>query len=313
MQKKNGILLVNLGTPEELTKTSIKQFLKVFLSDRRVIKTHPALWKPILHLFILPKRPQKSLPLYQEISHLPTLLDYTNSQKANLQTMLPDTYVEVGMSYSQPTIKHALEKLMAAEVERITVVPMYPQYSGTTVGSVFDEVMQYFYQTDQIIDLKFIASYYNNLLYIDYYAEKIKQILKKKEIDCLIFSYHGIPVSYVEDGDRYPDECTKTTQMIMERVGEVPYYQTYQSKFGPSEWLTPATDDMMTKLPKQGYKNILVVTPGFIVDCLETVHEMEIENKQYFLDAGGQEFTYLHPYNDDQQFADLIVDLVTNN
>ncbi|NSU91467.1 ferrochelatase, partial [Enterococcus faecalis] len=288
--KRTGILLVNLGTPKDSSKTEVRKYLKTFLSDRRVIKIHPIIWKPILNGIILNIRPKKSAKLYQKIcteNGFP-LLEYTEKQMENLKNICPEVEVTIGMSYSEPSIETALDTLLSKEIEELNVIPMYPQYSGTTVGSVFDSVMNYFIKSDRIVDIKFIRSFYNNPQYIGYFSKKINEALNESPIDAIVFSYHGIPMSYVKDGDNYPEECTKTTKLIMDKLGDIPYYQTYQSKFGPSEWLKPATDDTLKKLPSKGIKNILIVAPGFVVDCLETIEELEHENRNYFLENGGE-------------------------
>ncbi|HGZ2511172.1 TPA: ferrochelatase [Enterococcus faecalis] len=311
--KRTGILLVNLGTPKDSSKTEVRKYLKTFLSDRRVIKIHPIIWKPILNGIILNIRPKKSAKLYQKIcteNGFP-LLEYTEKQMENLKNICPEVEVTIGMSYSEPSIENALDTLLSKEIEELNVIPMYPQYSGTTVGSVFDSVMNYFIKSDRIVDIKFIRSFYNNPQYIDYFSKKINEALNESPIDAIVFSYHGIPMSYVKDGDNYPKECTKTTKLIMDKLGDIRYYQTYQSKFGPSEWLKPATDDTLKKLPSKGIKNILIVAPGFVVDCLETIEELEHENRNYFLENGGEVYKYVHPFNGDIEFAKLVKDIIS--
>lgn len=304
---------MNLGTPKDSSKTEVREYLKTFLSDRRVIKIHPIIWKPILNGIILNIRPKKSAKLYQKIcteNGFP-LLEYTEKQMENLKNICPEVEVTIGMSYSEPSIETALDTLLSKEIEELNVIPMYPQYSGTTVGSVFDSVMNYFIKSDRIVDIKFIRSFYNNPQYIDYFSKKINEALNESPIDAIVFSYHGIPMSYVKDGDNYPKECTKTTKLIMDKLGDIRYYQTYQSKFGPSEWLKPATDDTLKKLPSKGIKNILIVAPGFVVDCLETIEELEHENRNYFLENGGEVYKYVHPFNGDIEFAKLVKDIIS--
>lgn len=304
---------MNLGTPKDSSKTEVRKYLKTFLSDRRVIKIHPIIWKPILNGIILNIRPKKSAKLYQKIcteNGFP-LLEYTEKQMENLKNICPEVEVTIGMSYSEPSIETALDTLLSKEIEELNVIPMYPQYSGTTVGSVFDSVMNYFIKSDRIVDIKFIRSFYNNPQYIDYFSKKINEALNESPIDTIVFSYHGIPMSYVKDGDNYPKECTKTTKLIMDKLGDIRYYQTYQSKFGPSEWLKPATDDTLKKLPSKGIKNILIVAPGFVVDCLETIEELEHENRNYFLENGGEVYKYVHPFNGDIEFAKLVKDIIS--
>ena len=262
---------------------------------------------------ILNIRPKKSAKLYQKIcteNGFP-LLEYTEKQMENLKNICPEVEVTIGMSYSEPSIETALDTLLSKEIEELNVIPMYPQYSGTTVGSVFDSVMNYFIKSDRIVDIKFIRSFYNNPQYIGYFSKKINEALNESPIDAIVFSYHGIPMSYVKDGDNYPEECTKTTKLIMDKLGDIPYYQTYQSKFGPSEWLKPATDDTLKKLPSKGIKNILIVAPGFVVDCLETIEELEHENRNYFLENGGEFYKYVHPFNGDIEFAKLVKDIIS--
>ena len=304
---------MNLGTPKDSSKTEVRKYLKTFLSDRRVIKIHPIIWKPILNGIILNIRPKKSAKLYQKIcteNGFP-LLEYTEKQMENLKNICPEVEVTIGMSYSEPSIETALDTLLSKEIEELNVIPMYPQYSGTTVGSVFDSVMNYFIKSDRIVDIKFIRSFYNNPQYIDYFSKKINEALNESPIDAIVLSYHGIPMSYVKDGDNYPEECTKTTKLIMDKLGDIRYYQTYQSKFGPSEWLKPATDDTLKKLPSKGIKNILIVAPGFVVDCLETIEELEHENRNYFLENGGEVYKYVHPFNGDIEFAKLVKDIIS--
>lgn len=305
---KKGILLVNLGTPESPEPLAVKKFLKLFLSDLRVIKTHPMIWKPILHGMILPNRPKKSAALYNKIwrKEGSPLQIYGQKQQELLQEMLPETLVLLGMSYSHPFIRESIDEMLAVGVDDLTIIPLYPQYSGTTVGSVFDDVMSYFIKNDKIVHLHFIRSFYDHPLYIRYFAEKIKKQLAKESVDALLFSYHGIPVSYVADGDPYPTECTKTTDLIMEQVGNVPFYQSFQSKFGPSEWLTPATDATLKEFPKKKIKKVLVIAPGFVADCLETIEELEQENRGYFMENGGETFTYLRPFNADKELAEIL-------
>lgn len=304
---------MNLGTPKDSSKTEVRKYLKTFLSDRRVIKIHPIIWKPILNGIILNIRSKKSAKLYQKIcteNGFP-LLQYTEKQMENLKNICSEVEVTIGMSYSEPSIETALDTLLSKEIEELNVIPMYPQYSGTTVGSVFDSVMNYFIKSDRIVDIKFIRSFYNNPQYIGYFSKKINEALNESPIDAIVFSYHGIPISYVKDGDNYPEECTKTTKLIMNKLGDIPYYQTYQSKFGPSEWLKPATDDTLKKLPSKGIKNILIVAPGFVVDCLETIEELEHENRNYFLENGGEVYKYVPPFNGDIEFAKLVRDIIS--
>lgn len=310
---EKGVLIINLGTPDSPSTKDVRSYLGRFLSDRRIIKIPKIIWQLILHGIILRTRPKKSAELYKKIwtREGSPLLIYTQKQQQLLQKRLPDYQVAYAMSYSQPFIPETLEKLLQTGVKELTVIPLYPQYSGTTVGSIFDEVMKYFYKSDKIVDIKFIHTFQLQPAYIQFYVDNIKAELLKENYECIVFSYHGIPKNYVEkEGDPYPTYCTATTEAIMEKIGEVPYVQTYQSKFGPGEWLTPATDSTMKNLPNQGVKKILVVAPGFVSDCLETIEELEEENRNYFMDNGGETFTYLPCLNDSEALIETLAKLV---
>ncbi len=309
---KKAVVLVNLGTPDAPNTDQVRSYLKTFLSDRRIIKMSPFLWQPILRTMILPHRPQKSAKMYQSIWQKDgsPLLTYARKQQNYLQQRLPAYRVEIAMSYSSPQIKETLASLIADGIDDITIIPLFPQYSGTTVGTIFDDVADYFRQTDKIVDLHFIHSFNNDPAYIHYFATKIKRQLKKTPVDALLFSFHGVPTSYVKDGDPYPEECRETTELIMQEVGNIKYFQTFQSKFGPGKWLTPATDSTLKGLPHRGYRKVMVIAPGFVADCLETLQELKVENKGYFMSHGGKEFIYLSPFNDDPAFADLLANLV---
>lgn len=310
-----GVLIVNLGTPDQPEPAAVKRYLRRFLSDARVIDKPRWMWLPILHGIILQTRPKKSAKLYQEIwrEEGSPLLIYTKAQAKHLQELLPDRIVRYAMSYSDPLLGAALEDMIKLGVTDLVIIPLYPQYSVTTTATVFDQAMRYFLQQNKIPSLHMIHAFHEHPRYISWLADHIKQKLdEQKTIDMILFSYHGIPVSYVHKGDCYPVHCEQTTALVMEKVGDVPYQLTYQSKFGPDEWLTPATDETMKRLPQEGIKHVLVVTPGFVADCLETIEEIEGENKAYFLDHGGESFTYVHPFNDDPALAGILKELVEN-
>lgn len=308
-----GILLINLGTPAEPTPKAVKQYLKLFLGDPRVIQMPRALWWPILNLMILPTRSKKSAQLYQSIwtENGSPLLYYTQQQTAALQAHFPDKMVRYAMSYSQPRIETVLTEFEQAGVTDLTIIPLYPQYSTTTTGAVYDEVAQFYVQHPQMPTLHFIHDFSTNPLYTQAMATKIQQVLTQADYDQILFSYHGIPQSYVAKGDRYPEHCQACTTAIMAQVNtEIPAIMTYQSKFGPNEWLTPATDATLKELPHQGVKKILVVTPSFVADCLETIEEIESENYDYFMSNGGQQFDVVKPFNDDSAFTAVLASLV---
>ncbi|WP_025730473.1 ferrochelatase [Atopobacter phocae] len=317
--KKEGVLLVNIGTPKEPTSSAVKLYLKRFLSDRRVIKKSPIIWQPILHGIILNIRPKKSAALYQNIwtSHGSPLKYYMDKQELALQQLLPQTIVRTAMSYSEPSIPCVLDELLEENITHLTVIPMYPQYSGTTVGSVFDEVMRYFYRSDKIIHLNFVRSFYERPSWYSIYSKKILDFLKQHTIQHIVFSYHGIPVEYVNQGDPYPNECIQSTEYIMQDVlTEYPtmtYENTFQSHFGNDEWLSPSTEAYLKSLPEQEIKNILVVAPGFVMDCLETIEELGEENRNYFIEAGGNNYYYLSALNDSIELTYLLKEIIQKN
>lgn len=311
-QEKKGVMIVNLGTPSLPNKKEVRLFLKKFLSDKRVIDLPRFVWLPILHGIILNVRPKKSAKLYQEIwqEEGSPLKIYTEAQQKSLQKELADYSVKYAMSYSNPTIEQVLAEFDQQKVDDLTVIPLYPQYSTTTTASIYDCVTQYYQKKSHLPTLHFINDYCDHPLYIELLIKQIKKVLVQEKIDLLLFSYHGIPVSYVTKGDDYPNRCNRTTKAVMSHFTELPYQQTFQSKFGPSQWLTPATDETLKKLPSQGIKKIAVITPGFVSDCLETIEEIESENKGYFIDNGGETFHYIHPFNADPDFSRFLAQLV---
>ncbi|GGC79176.1 ferrochelatase [Enterococcus wangshanyuanii] len=312
---KKGILIVNLGTPDKPETKEVRAYLKRFLGDHRVIDTNRCIWLPVLHGIILRTRPKKSAALYRQIwqdSGSPLLI-YTKAQAEQLQQKFPDQVVRYAMSYSQPLIPEVLKEMHDLGVTDLTIIPLYPQYSRTTTAPIFDEVAKFYLKAEVIPTVHFIQSFYDEPLYIEALAQQINQILSEKKIDKIVFSYHGVPVSYIAKGDHYLEHCQQTTQAVMEKVGDHPFISTFQSKFGPAEWLTPATDQTLKDLPKQGDKSILIITPGFVSDCLETIEEIEQENYSYFMDNGGKEFHYIHPFNDDPIFVDILAKLIEKN
>lgn len=283
------------------------------MSDPRVIDMPAWKWNPILNLAILPHRPEKSAKLYQTIwseEHGSPLLYYTQRQKEMLQAELPDYVVRYAMSYSEPEIAEELLELEQMEVDNLTIIPLYPQYSTTTVGSVVDDINRFYMGRIKIPNLKIVTDFCDYLPYINALADKIKTAINEFQPDRLLFSYHGIPVSYVEKGDPYAERCKITTKLIMERLQNVPYTETFQSRFGPDKWLTPATDDTLRAFPNEGVKRVLVVAPSFVSDCLETLHELEIENQEYFMESGGTEFKMVPALNDDFAFTQVLKGLV---
>ncbi|KRL39046.1 ferrochelatase [Liquorilactobacillus uvarum] len=314
MDVKKGVLLINLGTPKTPTEEDVRVYLKHFLGDPRVIDMPRWKWKPILNLMILPHRPAKSAKLYQQIwsdEHGSPLQYYTEQQTKKLQNRLPDYIVKYAMSYSAPFIADVLESFELEHVDSLTIIPLYPQYSTTTVGSVVDDINHFYYKRTYIPSLHIITDFCESKVYIQALSDKIKKEYNEFKPDKVLLSYHGIPVSYVKKGDPYQERCNLTTELIMKQLDGIPYMQTFQSRFGPDEWLTPSTDTTLKELPAKGVKKVLIVSPSFVSDCLETLHELDIENREYFLESGGVEFKMLPALNDDEAFIDVLEQLIT--
>jgi len=196
--------------------------------------------------------------------------------------------------------------MLGEGVTKLTILPLFPQYSGTTVGAIFDGVAEYFNKTDKIVDLCFIPSFHTHPAYISYFADGIKAAVAEHGLDGVLFSYHNIPLAYVQDGDQYPTECQQTTKLIMERVGDVSHVLAYQSVFGRDEWMSPKTEEIIKNLPIKGIKRLLVVAPGFVADNLETILELNIEAREDFIKAGGEKFIYLPTFNADRRLAEIL-------
>lgn len=312
---KKGVLLINLGTPKLPTTEDVRQYLKKFLSDSRVINMPAWKWQPILNLMILPRRPQKSAKLYQKIwsaDHGSPLLYYTQQQTRLLQKKIPNCIVRYAMSYSEPEIPTVLKEMEVLEVDQLTIIPLYPQYSTTTVGSVVDQVNHFYIGQVKIPSLRIITDFCNYQPYVTAMAAKIEKEIATFKPDKLLFSYHGIPVDYVKKGDPYADRCHLTTKLVMSQITQrVSYSETFQSRFGPNEWLKPATSETLKLLPTKGSKRVLVVAPSFVSDCLETLYELNIENKQAFTENGGTAFKLISALNDDPVFIDILQRLVS--
>ncbi|MGM9892496.1 ferrochelatase [Limosilactobacillus sp.] len=311
---KKGVLLINLGTPDEPTAKAVRPYLRRFLGDPRVINTPRSIWLPILNLMILPTRPAASAAKYQQIwsaDHGSPLAYYTEQQAAQLQRRLPDYQVAYAYSYSKPLIADALTQMETAGVQRLTIVPLYPQYSTTTIGSIMDDINRFYYRRTHVPELHIINGFADRSDYLDLLAHNIQAELNQNKYDQIIISFHGIPVSYAQNGDPYPQQCQATTEGIRQRLDtDIPIIQTYQSKFGPAKWLTPATADLLKELPKKNIKRVLVISPSFVADCLETLHELDIENRHYFMKNGGQFFKVVRCFNADPAFTSILQKIV---
>jgi ferrochelatase len=312
--KKCGVLLANLGTPTEPTRKAVKYFLAEFLSDPRVIDLPRWYWSPLLYGVILPIRSPKVAKLYQQI-WMPggsPLMVYSEQQKNELENAL-GIPVELGMTYGQPSLYDGLKRLMDRQVEFVIVLPLYPQYSGTTTGAVYDGLMKALQRITVVPELHTIRDYYQHPLFIKALAQRVRSSWDKHgKGDYLLCSYHGIPKRYADNGDIYPQHCTETTQLLAHELNlnEQQIGMSYQSRFGKEEWLQPYTDKTLEILPQRGIKKLDIISPAFSVDCLETLEEIAEEGRESFLAAGGESFHFIECLNASEGHIELMIDLV---
>jgi len=316
---KTGVLLINLGTPDTTNWWDVRKYLKEFLSDRRVIEVNPFVWKIILNLFILTFRPSKSAHAYKkiwmkDINESP-LRFYTKKQTEKLKEKLKSktVIVDYAMRYGNPSIKSKLNLLRDSGCENMIVLPLYPQYAAATTATVCDEIYRNLMKMRWQPSLQIIPHYESNPLYINALIGSIKKkILEIKwKPDLIIASYHGIPKEYFDKGDPYQCYCHKTTRLISEGFKDVSIKTTFQSRFGPREWLKPYTDKTLETLPSEEKKNILVICPGFSSDCVETLEEIAILGKKSFIKNGGKNFDLIPCLNDDKDHINLLEQLVS--
>ncbi len=311
---KIGILLANLGTPEQPTATAVKKYLKEFLSDTRVIDLPRLSWLPILNGIVLPKRSPKVAKLYQKIwtdSGSP-LLSISRQQQQAIQHYFNsqgcNVVVELGMTYGTPSIDNAVTNLLNQDVEKIIVLPLYPQYSSTTTAPVFDAFARALQKHKKLLPFEFIHSYHNHPLYI----KALTNSIKLKEGEHLLFSFHGIPERYEVEGDFYAQHCKETVSLVAASLNldKSDYSLGFQSRFGREEWLKPYTDKILETYPQQEIKHIAVICPGFSVDCLETLEEIAVENKDTFYKNGGKSYRYIPALNAEFTHIELLTTLI---
>ena len=315
---KTGVLLINLGTPDSTSWLDIRKYLKEFLSDRRVIEVNPFLWQIILNLFILTFRPSKTAKAYKEIwmkdINMSPLRYYTQmqSQKVNEKISSENLIIDYAMRYGNPSIKKKMYKLQEQGCEKLIIIPLYPQYAAATTATVCDEVYRTLMKMRWQPSLQIIPHYESEPLYITALVNSIEKKISeiKWTPDLIVASYHGIPKKYFDKGDPYQCYCQKTSRLIKESFNKIPLLTTFQSRFGPQEWLQPYTDKTFESLPREGKKKLLVICPGFSSDCVETLEEISIQGKESFLDAGGEEFDVVPCLNDNEDHIKLLTHLI---
>ena len=316
---KTGILLINLGTPNSTSWFDIRKYLKEFLSDRRVIEVNPLVWKIILNTFILTFRPSKTAKAYKKIwmqkENMSPLRYYTIMQTKKLENKIgnKNIIIDYAMRYGNPSIKDKIINLQKNGCENLIVLPLYPQYAAATTATVCDEVYRCLIKMRWQPSLQIIPHYESEPLYIRALVKSIDEKISKLswKPDLIVASYHGIPKKYFEKGDPYHCYCQKTSRLIKESFSSnIPIITTFQSRFGPQEWLTPYTDKTFEKLPGEGKKNILVICPGFSSDCVETLEEISIQGKETFLEKGGKNFETVSCLNDNEDHINLLQHLI---
>lgn len=326
-----GVLVVNLGTPDQPTTSAVRRYLAEFLSDKRVVEIPKLLWMLILHGIILRIRPAKSAKAYQQVWSVQgsPLMATTAALTENIDKALSERIpgkcnVQLAMRYGNPSIKHGLEKLHVEGAERIMVVPLYPQYSGATSGTVADAVFASLGKLRWVPELRLLGPYHDDANYILAVAHSIYQhwqvndLLTNKKLEKghkLFISFHGMPKATLEAGDPYYCHCHKTARLIAEELNlhEEQWEMAFQSRFGKAEWLQPYAAKRFVELPKEGVKNLTIVCPGFAVDCLETLEEIAMQGRDEFIAAGGETFEYVPALNDSLSHTSFMVERIINN
>ena len=315
---RTAVVLCNLGTPDAPTAAAVRSYLAEFLADHRVVEIPKALWRPILHGIILRTRPKKSAAKYASIwtPEGSPLKVWTDKQATLLRGFLgqrgQSVTVRYAMRYGQPAIPDVLDQLKAEGHTRILILPLYPQYSGTTTASVFDAVYGWAGRLRSIPELRFVNRYHEHAGYIDALARRITAHWQAHgRPDKLVMSFHGVPERTRTLGDPYHDECQQTTRLLVQRLGlrEDQYVQTFQSRFGKARWLQPYTEPTVVALARSGTQRIDVVCPGFTSDCLETLEEINMEVRAAFMDNGGQAFHYIPCLNDSLDWIRALADI----
>lgn len=312
-----GVLLLNLGTPDAPTAQAVRPYLRQFLTDRRVIELPRLLWYPILFLFVLTFRPRKTARAYRRIwkeGGDSPLRSITRAQAEALQTMLgSEVVVEFGMRYGNPSTASALERLRKQGCTKILALALYPQYSASTTASSYDEVFRVLQRMRWQPAIRTVMSYHDHPRYIEALAQSVRAHLDGLdwEPERVLLSYHGIPKRYFMSGDPYHCHCHKTSRLVSEKLGdEVNVELTFQSRFGPEEWLQPYTEPRLVELAQSGVRRVAVATPGFAADCIETLDEIAIEARHAFEEAGGQHFSFIPCLNDSVDGMETIAAVV---
>lgn len=323
---KIGVLIANLGTPDGYDYWSMRRYLSEFLSDKRVIDYPSWKWQPLLQLIILSKRPFSSGKAYKSIWNHKAgespLMTITKAQASKVNAALTQRYggeivVDYCMRYGNPSTKSKVEKMVQAGCDKILFFPLYPQHAGATTATANDAFFNALCAEKQQPTARTVPAYYGDASYIDALAKSIETAYKKldRRPDLLVVSYHGMPKRYIAEGDPYLSHCERTSQLLQARLGwdDGQLVTTFQSQFGPEEWLQPYTVEEVARLAKSGKRNIAIVAPAFAADCIETLEEINEEIFESFDAAGGEYFTYIPCLNDADDHIGALVNVIENN
>ena len=317
-QEKVGVLITNLGSPGNPDTKNLKKYLKQFLSDKRVVDYNRFFWWLILNVIILNIRPKKSAKLYESIwtkEGSPLLVNMQGIIN-KLRKKNKDIKILLGMRYGKPSIEDALNQFRNENIFKILVLPLYPQAGSPTNSSTFDEISRVFNTWPWIPNLRFVNGYHDHVDYISAISNSIKNATSScDDIEKIIFSFHGMPIRYLKDGDPYYCFCHKTARLVSENlgIGEDRYAIAFQSRFGSEEWLQPYIDEEIIRFAENGVRNLHVISPGFSVDCLETLEEIKIQYDKLFKKSGGDKLEYISCLNDDDEHIKLINNIINQN
>ena len=317
---QTGVLLINLGTPNAPTAQAVRPFLREFLSDSRVVELPACVWQPLLRGVILPLRGQQSAHAYEKIwlKEGSPLDVFPPRQLDGIRARLPENiHCAYAMTYGKPSIHEAITILKSKGVERLIVLPLFPQYASSSTGAALDKVLGEIKQYRNQMSVRTVSRFYDDFGYIQALATQIRNYRAQHGVgDKLMFSFHGIPQKHADLGDTYPQECYETARLVAQELGlnADDYVVSFQSRFGHAKWLEPSTQTLFKELPrKQKIKKLDVVCAGFVSDCLETMDEIAIMGREQFYQAGGEQFHYIPCLNDNPDWLDALTNIIKQN
>lgn len=319
---KIGVLLLNLGTPDDTSYRGVRRYLAEFLSDKRVIDSPRWFWLPLLYGIILTTRPARSGAAYRKIwdtdNNQSPLLTYTQKITAKVAAHYTgsEVVVDFAMRYGNPSTQSGIDALIAQGCDKILLHALYPQYSATTTATAYDKAFDYLKTLKRQPAIRTMPTWHDHPAYIELLANKVRASLAAldREPEVILTSFHGLPKRYLMEGDPYHCFCVKTSRLVREALGwpQERWITTFQSRFGPAEWLQPYTDKTLEKLAEDGIKRVAIMSPAFVCECIETLEEIAMEAKESFLEGGGEQFTYIPCLNDDDSHTEFLAELINN-